>query len=106
MNKILLTLILVCTLVQSYGQENNTTGVVVASQFGVTRPLREIFAENPVDENKVYTEKESKDRQHREAAKFPLTVANGAEYSWSRLTLHPNSRSQHLYLLLFNLHRV
>lgn len=86
MNKILLTLLMVCTL-RSYGQENNTTGVVVASQFGVTRPLREIFAENPVDESKNYTEKESKDRQHREAAKFPLTVANGAEYGNDPKTL-------------------
>lgn len=80
MKKVLLSFLALCTLVQSYAQENNTTGVVVASQFGVTRPLREIFAENPVDENKLYTEKESKDRQHREAAKFPLTVADGAQY--------------------------
>lgn len=74
MKKILLSILSLCNIVQSYGQENNTTGVIVASQFGVTRPLREIFAENPVDENKVYQEKESKDRLHREAAKFPLSA--------------------------------
>jgi len=80
MKKILVTILSFCALVQSYAQENNTTGVIVASQFGVTRPLSEIFRENPVDENKVYSEKESKDRQHRVAAEFPLTVANGPEY--------------------------
>jgi hypothetical protein len=87
MKKILLTILSFCTLVQSYGQENNTTGVVVASQFGVTRPLREIFAENPVDENKIYQEKESKDRQHRVAAEFPLTAEQDAAYGNDPKTL-------------------
>ena len=59
MKKILVTILSFCALVQSYAQENNTTGVIFASQFGVTRPLSEIFRENPVDENKVYSEKES-----------------------------------------------
>ncbi len=87
MKKILLTILSFCTLVQSYGQENNTTGVVVASQFGVTRPLREIFAENPVDESKIYEEKESKDRQHRVAAEFPLTAEQDAAYGNDPKTL-------------------
>lgn len=87
MKKILLSILSFCTLVQSYGQENNTTGVVVASQFGVTRPLREIFAENPVDENKIYQEKESKDRQHRVAAEFPLTAEQDAAYGNDPKTL-------------------
>lgn len=87
MKKILLTILSFCTLVQSYGQENNTTGVVVASQFGVTRPLREIFAENPVDENKIYAEKESRDRQHRVAAEFPLTAEQDAAYGNDPKTL-------------------
>lgn len=87
MKKILLTILSFCTLVQSYGQEDNTTGVVVASQFGVTRPLREIFAENPVDENKIYKEKESKDRLHREAAKFPLTADQDAAFGNDPKTL-------------------
>lgn len=87
MKKILLSILSLCTIVQSYGQENNTTGVIVASQFGVTRPLREIFAENPVDENKVYQEKESKDRLHREAAKFPLSAEQDAAYGNDPKTL-------------------
>jgi len=87
MKKILLSILSLCTLVQSYGQENNTTGIIVASQFGVTRPLREIFAENPVDENKIYQEKESKDRLHREAAKFPLSVEQDAAYGNDPKTL-------------------
>lgn len=80
MKKILLTILSFCAIVQTYAQENNTTGVVVASQYGVTRPLREIFAENPVDETKIYQEKESKDRQNRVAAKFPLADVNSATY--------------------------
>ena len=80
MKKVLLTILTIFTLIQVYGQENNTTGVVIATQFGVTRPLRDIFRENPVDENKVYTEKESKDRQHRVAAEFPLTAEQDAAY--------------------------
>jgi hypothetical protein len=80
MKKILLTIVSFCTLVQSYAQENNTTGVIVASEFGVTRPLREIFAEQPVDEARIYSEKESKDRQHRVAAEFPFTAEQDAAY--------------------------
>jgi hypothetical protein len=80
MKKILLTIVSFCTLVQSYAQENNTTGVIVASEFGVTRPLREIFAEQPVNEARIYSEKESKDRQHRVAAEFPFTAEQDAAY--------------------------
>jgi GEVED domain/Secretion system C-terminal sorting domain len=79
MKKILLSIFAIGCMLPSIAQ-NNTTGVVVASEFHVTRPLRDIFAENPVDETKLYTEKESKDREKRVAAKFPFTVADGAQY--------------------------
>jgi hypothetical protein len=42
--------------------------------------LTEIFAENPVDENKVYPKHESEDRFNRHPQHFPRTVADGPEY--------------------------
>ncbi len=60
--------------------QDNTTGVITASEFHVTRPLIDIFTENPVDENKIYTEKESRDRENRVPAKFPFTVNDGPQY--------------------------
>ncbi|WP_395045244.1 GEVED domain-containing protein [Flavobacterium sp.] len=56
--------------------QDKKTGVVAASDYAVTRPIREIFAENPVDESKLYGEKESEDRKNRKAQKFPFTVTN------------------------------
>ena len=81
MKKIILSLMLFCICMQVSAQEaNNTTGVVIASEFHITKPLSEIFAENPVDENLIYSEKESKDRKHREPAKFPFTVKDGLQF--------------------------
>ena len=79
MKKIFLSFLMLASFSQLFGQ-NNTTGVITASEFHVTRPLREIFAENPVDENKIYSEKESRDRDNRVAAKFPFTVNDGPQY--------------------------
>ncbi|MFN5620640.1 MAG: GEVED domain-containing protein [Flavobacteriales bacterium] len=59
--------------------EHQESGVIVSSAFHITRPLTEIFAENPVDESKLI-KKESSDRQHREATKFEFTPADGAQY--------------------------
>ena len=56
MKKFFLSFLMLASFSQLFAQ-NNTTGVITASEFHVTRPLREIFAENPVDENKIYTEK-------------------------------------------------
>ena len=79
MKRILLSVLALCSVGQINAQ-NNTTGVITSSEFHITRPLSEIFRENPVDENKVYQEKESSDRQHRVPAEFPFTVADGAQY--------------------------
>ena len=86
MKKIYLLLVLFCVFAQVSAQ-NNTSGAVIASEFHVTKPLREIFAANPVDENKVYPEKESRDREHRIPAKFLKTVADGPQYSNAPVSL-------------------
>ena len=77
MKKILSVLLLCCAFGIASAQENN---VIIASGFSITRPLRDIFAENPVDENKVYDKHESEDRMNRDPQKFPLTVADGPAY--------------------------
>lgn len=67
--------------------QNNTSGAVIASEFHVTKPLREIFAANPVDENKPYPIKESRDRENRIPAKFLKSVADGPQYGNAPATL-------------------
>ena len=59
--------------------EHQESGVIVSSGFHITRPLSEIFAENPVDESRII-KKESSDRKHREATKFEFTPEDGAQY--------------------------
>ncbi|MBL0046031.1 MAG: hypothetical protein IPP33_17045 [Flavobacteriales bacterium] len=61
MKKAFFLFVLCCSLGSvSAQQSDNETGVIVASGFHITRPLSEIFTENPVDENKVYEKKESR----------------------------------------------
>ncbi len=86
MKKIYLLVVLFCVCIQVSAQDN-TSGAVIASEFHVTKPLREIFAANPVDENKVYPEKESRDREHRIPAKFLKTVADGPQYGNAPVSL-------------------
>jgi hypothetical protein len=82
MKNLSLLLLLQFIGMQLFAQETFTTGgSIMASEFHVTKPLREIFAENPVDENMVYSKKESTDRQHREAAKFVFGPENGSAYA-------------------------
>ncbi len=79
MKKICFTLLVFCAFVRMSAQQNES-GSIASTDFAVTRPLREIFAENPVDENNLYEEKESSDRQHREATKFEFSPADGPQY--------------------------
>src|SRR6185295_4264589 len=79
MKKIVLSVLVFCSFQQLFAQ-NNTTGVITASEFHVTRPLSEIFSENPVDENKIYLEKESRDRENRIPPKFQFSVSDGPQY--------------------------
>lgn len=63
------------------GKDDGETVVIPCSEFHITRPLTEIFAENPVDENKIYNKKESEDRDNRKPQKFRKTVEkDGQEY--------------------------
>ena len=77
---IILFLFTLSGLLAKSGRDDNKTGVIISSEFHITRPIREIFAENPVDENKKYKNKESEDRKNRKPQKFPKTVKDGPEY--------------------------
>jgi PKD repeat protein len=62
---------------------NSNTVVIPCSEFHITRPLIEIAAENPVDENAPHPKawKESPDRKKRKPHDFPFTVdKDGAAY--------------------------
>ena len=80
MKKLFLIVVVFCAFTNIYAQNNSQTGVVLPSEFHITRPISEIFAENPVDDNKFYGEIESEDRKERVAQKFPKTVNDGPEY--------------------------
>jgi hypothetical protein len=81
---------LLCTMVMlsfvSFSQ-NNESNFIVASEFHVTRPISEIFKENPVNEDEVFLKRkikrqgreESGDRLHRTPQKFPYTVEEHGE---------------------------
>lgn len=72
-------LALLCAGAMFAQSEHQESGVIVATGFHITKPLSEIFAENPVDESK-FVKKESSDRKHREATKFEFSPEDGAQY--------------------------
>lgn len=83
MKRSLLLLILIFSITGLSAQRKNKkqkTGFVTCSEFHITRPLRDIFAENPVDETKPYEKHESEDRENRKPQKFRKSVADGPEY--------------------------
>ncbi len=81
MKKVFLLLLGFSVFECAYAQQNGgESGVIVATGFSITRPLSEIFAEHPVDENKLYEKHESEDRMNRQPQKFRRTVADGAAY--------------------------
>ncbi len=80
MKQVFLAFLICCSFGSASAQQNNETGVILPTGFSITRPLRDIFAENPVDENKVYDQHESEDRMNRDPQKFPFTVADGPQY--------------------------
>lgn len=64
---------------------NEISGFIVAEDFNITRPLREIVADHPIDPDTIQKKKkkkpeESLDRLHRIPQKFPKTVNDGPEY--------------------------
>ncbi len=61
-------------------QEDKTT-FVTCSEFHETKPFREIFANNTLDNKITSSKKEKEDREHNVPQKFPLTVEkNGPAY--------------------------
>jgi hypothetical protein len=69
----------VCNL---FAQKNNKiekTVVITCSDFHITRPLSEIFAEHPVDET-LLKKRDSEDRDERKPQKFKKSVKDGPEY--------------------------
>jgi hypothetical protein len=68
-------------------QSEGESGAIVASGFHITRPLREIFAENPVPDDFTPVRGESKDRLHREPPKYEFTAEDGTAYGNDEATL-------------------
>ncbi len=67
----------------SMAQKTEESGVIYCESFMVSRPLKELLEENPVNEKKLAKSNmrkksgESKDRKHREPQKFPLLDSKG-----------------------------
>lgn len=57
-----------------------TGDVITCEDFHITKPLTEIFANNPVDLEKVYGKIESEDREHNRPQKFPYAKKDPANY--------------------------
>ena len=87
MNKLFAFLISISFSISLIANTNNTTGIITASEFHVTKPLSELVKEFPVDESKLYPEKESNDRQHRVAAEFPFSIKDGSQYGNDESTM-------------------
>ena len=69
------------TFAQKSNDDNGKTDPIKCTEFHITKPLTELFAEHPYDENKVYRKAESEDREHNVPQKFPFTVdKNGPAY--------------------------
>jgi hypothetical protein len=80
MRKLLFLLTCVASLSagHSLAQKAEESGVIYCESFTVSKPLKELLKENPVNEKKLAKSNmrkksgESKDRKHREPQKFPL----------------------------------
>ncbi len=89
----LCVLIFISALVFGQRSDKNSSGVVVANQFAISKPLTEL---PPVDESKfVYEEEESEDRKNRKAQKFKFSVEkDGAAYGNDKSTLQTDKGSE------------
>jgi hypothetical protein len=88
MKKVVSLLLGFITFGSAFAQQNDgESGAIVASGFHITRPLREIFAENPVPEEFTPVRGESSDRQHREPPKYEFTAEDGPAYGNDEATL-------------------
>ncbi|MBL8010113.1 MAG: T9SS type A sorting domain-containing protein [Flavobacteriales bacterium] len=83
-----LALVLCAASFSAFAQEaSQESGAIVASGFHITRPLSEIFSENPVPEDFSPVRGESKDRLHREPPRYEFTGDDGPPYANDEATL-------------------
>ncbi|MBK7761898.1 MAG: hypothetical protein IPI46_00810 [Bacteroidetes bacterium] len=76
------------TFSTSFAQtENVQTEVIRAIQFNTTRPLRELFAENPVPDNFQIQKAEQPDKRKRIAQEFPLAKEGDPIYGNNESTI-------------------
>ncbi|MBL7753365.1 MAG: hypothetical protein JNM44_02725 [Chitinophagaceae bacterium] len=82
MKKFLLSLMLLGSAMYSTAQTNisTRTEVIPCSDFHITRPLRELFANNPVEEEVPRKPEESADKKYRKSHDFKFSVADGPQY--------------------------
>jgi hypothetical protein len=77
--KQLLVIVALLASVLARGQ-NASGGFIQCSAFGVSRPLRDIARDFPVDEARVYKRPESEDRQRRQPQRFRFSPRDGIQY--------------------------
>ncbi len=88
MNRPLLLALLCGSLASANAQlAQSESGAIVASGFHITRPLSEIFRENPVPDDFSPVRGESEDRLHREPPKYEFTGEDGPAYGNDENTL-------------------
>lgn len=81
MKRPLFAVLACCSFLGAAAQDTDSqSDAIVASGFHITRPLREIFAENPVPDDFSPVRGESKDRLHREPPKYEFTAEDGPQY--------------------------
>lgn len=83
MQKVAYLLLAVALSLPTFAQKQNipqSTGVIVSSEFHITKPLTEIAKQFPVNENAVSAEKESKDRENRQGPKYEKNGDNGSAW--------------------------
>ena len=75
--------------------QGTSSGVIRCSEFHITRPLRDIARDFPVDENRVYRRHESEDRDHRVPQRFAFGPHNGRQYGNDSRSEEPRLNSSH-----------
>lgn len=81
-------LLLGCAFASVFGQTaDQESGAITATGFHITRPLSEIFRENPVPDDFSPVRGESSDRLHREPPKYEFTGEDGPDYANDEATM-------------------
>ncbi|MBL7773730.1 MAG: hypothetical protein JNM95_12775, partial [Chitinophagaceae bacterium] len=87
-------LLLLFVSVTAVAQDNNSEVTVIkATQFNVTRPLSEIFAENPVPDNFSIPKAEIPDKKKRTPQSFPLAKEGDPVYGNDESTIQREAGS-------------